>query len=179
MYKCAVCEDIILCTACFNYNRHIRHSFIVRRGGSKKWTFAEDRPQKRKLDEQQKLIRVKLTDSKFYNFLACTLPCYFSKNTRWNILECKRLEIKIEDLECIMCDDKQRAFLRRMYCGHFIHHKCLKRRIEKGKLYCKIDGEKYLLGYESLIKHEKLNKIIEKVPLQGLPMEKEDLKDEI
>jgi hypothetical protein len=53
----------------------------------------------------------------------------------------------MEDLECIMCDDKQRAFLRRLYCGHFVHHKCLKKRIEKGKLYCKIDGEKYLLGY--------------------------------
>lgn len=32
---------------------------------------------------------------RFMNFLACNLPCYFSKNTRWNILECKKLEIKI------------------------------------------------------------------------------------
>lgn len=32
---------------------------------------------------------------KFYNFLACTLPSYFSKNNRWNIVECKKLDIKI------------------------------------------------------------------------------------
>jgi len=47
----------------------------------------------------------------------------------------------------MMCNDKSKAFLRKLQCGHFIHHKCLRKRIEKGKFYCKQDGQKYLLGY--------------------------------
>jgi hypothetical protein len=35
---------------------------------------------------------------RFFHFLATSLPCYFSKNTRWNITECKKLDIKIEEL---------------------------------------------------------------------------------
>ena len=60
-----------------------------------------------------------------------------------------------------MCSDKQKAFLRRLQCGHFIHHKCLRKRIEKGRLYCKVDGQKFLQGYESLLKNEELNKKVE------------------
>ena len=90
---------------------------------------------------------------RFFHFLAASLSCYFSKNTRWNIIECKKLAIKIEELECIACTDKQQAFLRKLNCGHFIHHRCLRRRIEKGKLFCRLDGYKFLQGYDSLIKH--------------------------
>ena len=103
------------------------------------------------------------THRKLNHFLAASLPCYFSKNTRWNIVECKKLDIKIEELECFACSDKRKAFLRRMNCGHFIHHKCLRKRIEKGKLFCKLDGQQILLGYHSLLKHEKLNKNVEVV----------------
>jgi hypothetical protein len=77
-----------------------------------------------------------------------------------------------------MCDDKQRAFLRRMYCGHFIHHKCLRRRIERGKFFCKLDGEKFLHGFESLIKHQKLNKLIEQAPAIKLDEQKDELEEE-
>ncbi len=93
-------------------------------------------------------IRTKLKNSRrLTNFLASTLPCHFSKNVRWNIVECKKLDIKVEELECIMCNDKQKAFLRKLGCGHFIHHRCLRKRIEKNKFYCKLDGQKYLSGY--------------------------------
>jgi hypothetical protein len=119
---------------------------------------------KKKLDSDQGFIRIKLKNSRrFTNFLAATQPCYFSKNTRWNIIECKKLDIKIEELECLMCSDKQKAFLRKLSCGHFIHHRCLRKRIEKGKFYCKLDGQKYLLGYEALLKHELLNKKTEEI----------------
>ena len=50
-----------------------------------------------------------------------------------------------------------------MHCGHFIHHRCIRRRIEKGKLFCKLDGQQFLLGYHSLVKHEKLNRNVEVV----------------
>jgi hypothetical protein len=74
------------------------------------------------------------------------------------------------------CSDKQRAFLRRMGCGHFIHHRCLRKRIEKGWLFCKVDGEKILHGYDSLMKHEKLNKDVEKIV--GEEDEEEEEKEE-
>ena len=66
---------------------------------------------------------------RLYNFLACCYPPYFSKNNRWNVVECKKLDIKIEELECMMCKDPQKSFLRKLPCGHFIHHKCLRKRI--------------------------------------------------
>lgn len=106
------------------------------------------------MDSDLGYVRIKLKNyRRWYNFLACSIPCYFSKNTRWNVNIRKKLDIKFEDLECIMCSDKQKAFLRRFHCGHFIHHACLRRRIEKGKFYCKLDGQKYLLGYEALLKN--------------------------
>lgn len=65
----------------------------------KKWHECEDRKQKKKADEEQGLIRMKLpTHRRLNHFLAASLPCYFSKNTRWNIVECKKLDIKIEEL---------------------------------------------------------------------------------
>jgi hypothetical protein len=35
------------------------------------------------------------------------------------------------------------------------------KRIEKGKLYCKHEGQKFLEGYESLLRQEELNKKVE------------------
>ena len=148
MFKCVFCEDVTLCESCFKVGKHIKHSFICKSASDRRWHESEDRKMKKKIDSEQGLIRVKLKNSRrIYNFLAATLPCFFSKNTRWNIIECKKLDIKIEELECMVCSDKQKAFLRKLHCGHFIHHRCLRRRIEKGKFFCKIDGQKYLLGY--------------------------------
>lgn len=153
----------------------MRHSFICKKVGEKKWKECEDRKGKKKWDSDQGLIRMKVPSCRrFMNFLSCVLPCYFSKNTRWNIVECKKLDIKIENLECIACSDKQKAFLRRMHCGHFIHHKCLRKRIEKGRLYCKIDGQKFLHGYDSLRKHEELNRKVEEVEIDGNESEEEE-----
>lgn len=82
------------------------------------------------MDSEQGLIRIKLKNShRLSNFIAGSIPCFFSKNTRWNIIECKKLDIKIEEMECLMCQDKQKAFLRKLSCGHFIHHRCLRKRI--------------------------------------------------
>lgn len=92
--------------------------------------------------------------------MASTLPCYFSKTKRWNAAECRKLDITVEDLECSICDDKQKSFLRKLPCGHFIHHRCLRKRIEKGKFFCKVDGHKYLIGYENLVQHQKIHKFI-------------------
>jgi hypothetical protein len=158
----------------------MRHSFISKCGGDKKWKECEDRKPKKKADGEAGLIRIKLkTAHRLHSFLAATLPCYFSKNTRWNIIECKKLDIKIEELECIVCSDKQKAFLHKLSCGHFIHHRCLRKRIERGRFHCKLDGQKYLLGYEALLKHELLNKkaeIDEKDDSESEEEEKEDRK---
>ncbi len=54
---------------------------------------------KKKADSEAGYIRIKLKNSRrLYNFLAATLPCFFSKNIRWNIIECKKLDIKVESL---------------------------------------------------------------------------------
>lgn len=75
----------------------MRHSFICKYSNETKWRECEDRKGKKKFDLEQGLIKIKLKTSKrLYNFLAATLPCYFSKSTRWNIIECKKLDIKIE-----------------------------------------------------------------------------------
>ena len=39
-YKCVFCEDFVLCSGCFEAGKHIRHSFIVKKCGSSKWTIA-------------------------------------------------------------------------------------------------------------------------------------------
>ena len=53
----------------------------------KRWRECEDRKLKKKMDADQGFIRTKLKNSKrLSNFLAATLPCFFSKNTRWNII---------------------------------------------------------------------------------------------
>lgn len=97
VYKCVHCEDVTLCENCFKLGRHIKHSFICKYGAEKKWRECEDRKMKKKLDSDQGFIRIKLKNARrLSNFLASTLPCFFSKNTRWNIIECKKLDIKIE-----------------------------------------------------------------------------------
>ena len=54
---------------------------------------------KKKMDAEMGYIRVKLKNSRrLTNFLAATLPCFFSKSIRWNIVECKKLDIKVEEL---------------------------------------------------------------------------------
>lgn len=37
--------------------------------------------------------------------------------------------------------------LRRLTCGHFIDHNCLKECIVKGRFYCEVDGSQFLKGY--------------------------------
>ena len=96
VYKCIHCEDVILCEYCFRQNKHIKHSFIWKQERDKKWRETEDRKAKKKADSEQGLIRMKLKGTRrLTNFLAASLPCFFSKNTRWNIVECKKLEIRI------------------------------------------------------------------------------------
>ena len=76
-----------MCATCFGIGKHMKHSFIVKHGEEKKWHECEDRKPKKKIDEDQGLIKMKLpANRRLTNFLASSLPCYFSKNTRWNIV---------------------------------------------------------------------------------------------
>lgn len=58
----------------------------------------QERKGKIKIDEDQNLVRIKITEPKLLNFLASTLSCYFSKTRRWNAAECRKLDITVEDL---------------------------------------------------------------------------------
>ena len=58
-------------------------------------------------------------------------------------------------MECQKCKSKRMIFLRRLPCGHFIDHECLKENIRKGVMYCEKDGDKILKGYENLLQKEK------------------------
>ena len=46
-------------------------------------------------------------------------------------------------------------FLRRLTCGHFIDHECLKDNLVKGKFFCEDCGTKIVKGYENLIGKQK------------------------
>ena len=59
------------------------------------------------------------------------------------------------DIRCFKCGAKRMLFLRRLACGHFIDHECLKECILKEKYYCQEDGTQFLKGYENLRQREK------------------------
>jgi hypothetical protein len=50
VYKCVYCEDVTLCESCFKLGKHIKHPFIFKYGGDKKWKDCEDRKGKKKID---------------------------------------------------------------------------------------------------------------------------------
>ena len=72
-------------------------------------------------------------------------------------------------------------FLRRLSCGHFIDHECLKDCILKEKYYCQEDGCQFLKGYENLrerekeVERKKNQEMINLAPLEfdPSPLEKE------
>ena len=65
-----------------------------------------------------------------------------------------KLEFDVEDIFCWSCGAERMARLRRLHCGHFIDHDCLKERVRKGKFHCEKCGAKFLKGYESLVREE-------------------------
>lgn len=58
-------------------------------------------------------------------------------------------------MRCMKCYSKKMLFLRRLTCGHFIDHECLKDNLVKGKFFCEDCGTKIVKGYENLIGKQK------------------------
>lgn len=57
-------------------------------------------------------------------------------------------------MKCMVCGSSRMITMRRLNCGHFIDHDCLKQCIDRGKFYCMVDGSQFLKGYESLLKRK-------------------------
>jgi hypothetical protein len=57
------------------------------------------------------------------------------------------MDFNPEDIKCFKCASTRMIFLRRLPCGHFIDHECLKNSIIKDKFYCEEDGSLFLKGF--------------------------------
>lgn len=87
------------------------------------------------------------------DFLASAYP-YVSKYISDNLDPYKNLDIDQDTMKCMCCGSSRMIYLRRLNCGHFVDHNCLKECIVKGKFYCLVDGNQFLKGYESLMKRK-------------------------
>jgi hypothetical protein len=52
----------------------------------------------------------------------------------------------------MICGSPNLQFLRRLPCGHFIDHNCLKECISQGIFECLKDGSGFLVGYRNLVR---------------------------
>lgn len=91
------------------------------------------------------------------DYVASSYP-YVSKYISEHIDPLKKMDFNPADIRCFKCGSTKMLFLRRLSCGHFIDHECLKDNIIKEKYYCAEDGSQFLKGYENLRQKEKESK---------------------
>lgn len=63
------------------------------------------------------------------DYVASSYP-YVSKYISDNVDPYKKLDLS-DDMKCGKCNAKKMLFLRRLTCGHFVDHECLKENIRK------------------------------------------------
>lgn len=79
--------------------------------------------------------KVNQDPAKLMDYLASAYP-YVSKYISENLDPYKKLDVEPDTMKCMVCSSSRMIFLRRLTCGHFIDHNCLKESIAKGKFYC-------------------------------------------
>ena len=88
------------------------------------------------------------------DFIADVYPYvseYLSQNMDYN----HKFKFNLEECKCFSCGNDKMVFLRRLPCGHYIDDVCIRDLISKNKLYCQVDGSRFLKGFESVLNIEK------------------------
>jgi hypothetical protein len=104
----------------------------------------------------KKLRKIEEDPAKLLDFVASAYP-YVSRYISDHIDPLKKMDFSPSDLKCQKCASTKMLFLRRLSCGHFIDHECLKDCILKDRFYCAEDGSQFLKGFENLRQKEKEN----------------------
>ena len=102
-----------------------------------------------------------LEPSKILDFVASVYP-YVSQYISDNIDPYRKLDFDPQDICCFSCGSTRMVYMRRLPCGHFVDHNCLKERVLEKKFYCDKDGAKFLKGYENLLKAQEDGEGMEK-----------------
>jgi hypothetical protein len=97
----------------------------------------------------KKLRKIDEDPNKLVDFVASSYP-YVSRYITEKLDPMKKMDFEPSDMKCFKCGGTRMLFLRRLACGHFIDHECLKDCLMKEKFYCQEDGSQFLKGYENL-----------------------------
>ena len=110
--------------------------------------YIDNKRKQKNVNEQliEKLRKIEEDPTKLLDFVASSYP-YVSKYISDNVDTYKKMDLNPEDMKCQKCFSKKMLFLRRITCGHFIDHECMKQNIRKERFYCEQCGGKIVKGY--------------------------------
>ena len=78
----------------------------------------------------KKLRKIDEDPSKLIDYIASAYP-YVSRYITEKIDPLKKMDFDPSDIRCFKCGSTRMLFLRRLSCGHFVDHECLKDCIAK------------------------------------------------